>query len=125
MNQSGNFGVGSERIVAQKFGRTEFVLKFKPDFVGAGISGTCPVSAGFGTLFFHGLVKAAGIDADIFGLEGVLRQVKRKSVSIVQFECGSTRKFISFFKILRFIVQQAEAFVQRAQKSGFFGFDGV
>ena len=125
LNQSGNFGVGSERIVAQKFGRTEFVLKFKPDFVGACISGTCPVSAGFGTLFFHGLVKAAGIDADIFGLEGVLRQVKRKSVSIVQFECGSTRKFISFFKILRFIVQQAEAFVQRAQKSGFFGFDGV
>ena len=69
--------------IAQKFGCTEFFLQVKPDFFGAGIAGTGPVFAGFGFLFGHGLVKAFGIDFDVFAPQRILRQVKRETVSIV------------------------------------------
>lgn len=70
----------------------------------------------------HGAVKTFGIDADVFGFQRILGEVKREAVSVIKFERGFAGQGIAGFQICGFVVQEPQAFFQRADKFAFFGF---
>ena len=120
--QRGDLAVGFGAGVAEKFAFAQFVKHFKPDLFDSFVTGTGPVFAGFGALLFHGAVKTFGIDADVFGFQRILGEVKREAVSVVKFERGFAGQGVAGSQICGFVVQEPQAFFQRADKFAFFGF---
>ncbi len=124
LDQCRYLSVSFKGAVTEKFGFAEPVEQFKPDFFNSFVTGAGPVFARFVALLFHCLIKTVGIDGNVFGLESVLSEVKRKTVCIVKLERGFAGQGIAFFQTGGFVVQQTQAFFEGADEFAFFGFQG-
>ncbi len=81
--------------------------------------------AGPRALLGHRLLETRAIDLDAVGLEEVLGQIERQSVSVVEFEGGFARQRTSAARSQRahLLLENRPAAAERLGKAGFFGAD--
>ena len=111
-------------VVAEEFGGPLLVADLEPDGVGRGLAGACPVLARLGLLPRHGSVEAGRVDGAVQRAQGVLRQVQREAIGVVQLERHLARQGGGGRQPGHFLIQQLQAAFQRLLEAGLLQLQG-
>ena len=99
--------------VAQEVGGADALLDVEPEAFGRGLPGAGPGGAGAGLLLGHCGVETDQIHLASLAAQGILRQVKREAVGVVEAEGDRAGQRLALPQPRRLLRQQAQAALQQ------------
>ena len=120
-----NGRVGLRLVIADEFGRSEPVAQGQPSRPAALVAGTLPVLARHGPLTRHGCFIAIQIDVKAAGAKGVLGQVKREAIGVIELEGDLALEHVASLERAGRFVQQGQAPAKRSAEPLFFLAQGL
>src|SRR4051812_20516334 len=109
-------------IVAEELGRAGALLHGKPHILRRRLPRAGPGRTGLLALALHSGVEGVRIDADAARLQGILRQVEREAVGVVERESRVAREVLALGEAAGFLVEDSEAALQGLAEAGFLQF---
>src|SRR5262249_48185101 len=76
-------------------------------------------------LAFHGGIESRKIDPDATGFQGVLGEIERKPIGVVERERHLTLEVFAWLEIAAFIVEDRQPALQRPAEAGFLELEGL
>ncbi len=118
-DQGGDHALGRFGVVTQKFGDAMRLGDLEPDLRITRRAGTRPGGAGLLLLLGHRGVKARDVHLAPVFAERVLRQVQREAIGVIELEGRRPGQGRALRQGGEFIIQKAQATVQRLLEPGF------
>src|SRR5262249_12294406 len=112
--------LGALGVVAEEFGRAELFARREPDRFGRRLPRASPGAAPLLTLPAHRIAKRGDVDAEAASVQGVLRQVGREAVGVVERERGLAVEHVAFLQRLAGLVENREATLERLAEARLF-----
>ncbi len=110
--------LGPRRGVTQELGRTQILAQVEPDRLDRGVARALPGGAGGLALARHGGVEARRVDRAALGAQGILGQVERKAISVVELERDLAGQRGRGRQLAGLLLEQAQAALERAAEAG-------
>ncbi len=105
-------------VVAEKLGRLVLFAKLEPDRLGRLVAGALPMGAGFGALAVHGILKAGKVDMNTAGAQGILGEVEREAIGVVELEGGFAVQAVALLQLAARLVKQRQTAVESLAEAG-------
>ena len=117
-DQGGDHALGPRRGVAQELGRPQILAQVEPDRLDRGVARALPGGTGGLALARHGGVEAVRVDGAALGAQGILGQVEREAVSVVELEGDLAGQRGRRRQPAGLLLEQAQAALERAAEAG-------
>ncbi len=108
------------RVIAEEFGRAQFLFQLEPYAFGRRFPGTGPGFPRFGALALHRGVEAGIVDGDALLFERILGEVERKAESVVELEGDLAGKNVSAPKAGCRLFEQLQPTLKRLAETRLF-----
>ena len=118
-HQSADFALGGFGVIAQEFGRSLRLRQVEPDRGIFRLARSGPAGPRLGFLVLHRGVEAFDIHRAALFAQGILRQVQREAIGIIQPECRLAGKSAAFGQPRQLVIQKLQPAVQRLLEPGF------
>ena len=109
--------LGGLGLVTEKLGRADALAQAVPDRFGRSFARARPGPARLGALALHGGVEAVRVDRKPAGAQGVLRQIEREAIGVVEPERRLAVQHAAVAKRARLVLENGEAPRQRRAKA--------
>ncbi len=118
-HQAHDLRLGGLMLVAQELGGAQGFAQLEPDARLGLLAGALPAGARLGPLALHGRLEAGEIDGHALGAQGVLGQIERKAVGVVELEGGLAGQLAAHRQARGRLLEQAQAAFQGLAKARF------
>ena len=120
LDQRNDLPLGSFGVIAQKIGGAGFFSHIEPNGRIGRFARTGPCGTRLGLLRIHRGVEAFKVNLAVLFAQGILGQIDREAVGVIEFERGLARQIGTGGQALEFVIQQLQTAVQRLFEARFF-----
>ena len=123
-HQGQNLALGLILVITKEFRGAAFLTQLEPDGIRPGLAGAGPRRPRFGTLAFHGNIKAVRIHGPVLAAQHILGQIQGKAVSVIETEGNLAWQRLGLAQLLDLAHQQMQATVQGLLEARFLASQG-
>ena len=120
LHQRADHAFGGLGLIAEEFSGPELLAQREPHAFGRSLAGASPSRTRLLALAVHRIGEGRDIDADAARFQGVLRQVEREAIGVVQREGGVAVEHVALFEGAALLIENRKAALQGLAETRLF-----
>src|SRR6478672_8700867 len=124
-HQRGNDALCALRLVTEKFRRADFLAQAEPDRFLRRLARSRPGCPRLRALTLHGVGEGSDIDRNPARTQRILREIKRKSIGVVERESSVAVEHRTLLEAFALLVEDGEAALEHAPEAGLLELEGL